>query len=268
MSDPFQNVDAAGPEFIKLFADSMDARQSDPTMEAIVADYLGRLAIPKHGRVVEIGAGAGAVTRRIAAHFAEASVVGYEPSNGFVAEAKERGAGFANLEFVCADGANLPCAEATADAVILHTVLSHVTDPKSILNEAKRVLKPGGTLVVCDADFDKSSLASFPNDPLDCLAKEFVRGFVTDAHIVGKLARLFREVGLAPGHHAVTSRLVNTAPLMMPWIDVTTRGMVERGDISPALRDALIAEHDRRLENGTLYGFQLFATSLASKPAE
>jgi len=40
MADPFQNVDAAGPEFIKMFADAMDARQSDPSMEAIVANYL------------------------------------------------------------------------------------------------------------------------------------------------------------------------------------------------------------------------------------
>ena len=33
MADPFQDVDAAGEEFISAFADSMDERQSDSTME-------------------------------------------------------------------------------------------------------------------------------------------------------------------------------------------------------------------------------------------
>ena len=39
MADPFQNVDAAGPEFIKLFADSMDARQLDAVLAYRYLDY-------------------------------------------------------------------------------------------------------------------------------------------------------------------------------------------------------------------------------------
>ena len=47
MADPFQDVDAAGEEFIASFADSMDARQSDPKMEEIVAIYLSKCGFPK-----------------------------------------------------------------------------------------------------------------------------------------------------------------------------------------------------------------------------
>lgn len=43
MADPFQNVYAVGEKFIKVFADSMDERQSDPTMERIVASHLEKL---------------------------------------------------------------------------------------------------------------------------------------------------------------------------------------------------------------------------------
>ena len=42
MADPFQDVDAAGAEFISAFADSMDARQADPTMEKIVSKLSGQ----------------------------------------------------------------------------------------------------------------------------------------------------------------------------------------------------------------------------------
>ena len=53
MADPFQNVDAAGAEFIKIFADAMDARQDDPTMEQIVANYLSALARENPEKVIE-----------------------------------------------------------------------------------------------------------------------------------------------------------------------------------------------------------------------
>lgn len=266
VADPFQNVDAAGPEFIRLFADSMDVRQADPTMEAIVADFLGRLNLGPGNLLIEVGAGAGAVTRRIAAHAAPAQVIGFEPSQGFVDEAILRATGHENLRFEVADGADLPLTDDCADAVIMHTVLSHVVDPMPLIAEATRVLKPGGALVVCDADFSKASLASFENDPLDACAREFVRHFVTDAHIIGKLRGLLKRAGLQLDHFDATSRVVMTAQQMLPWVDLTAQNMAERGDIGPELAAALVAEHNRRAENGSLYGHQVFGTAIAHKP--
>ncbi|WP_420860083.1 class I SAM-dependent methyltransferase [Marivivens marinus] len=266
MADPFQDVDAAGADFITMFADAMDMRQSDPTMEAIVADYLDRLDQTDVTRIVEIGAGAGAVSRRIAARFPVARVTGFEPSEGFVKEARSRAAGVDNLSFEVADGAALPVAEDSVDAVVIHTVLSHVTDPFPILKEALRVLRPGGRIAVCDADFSKGSFASFPNDPLDSLARTFVSDFVTDAYIVGKLRGLLTGVGLAVDHFQLWNRLTDGAPMMLPWVEVTTKQMVERGQIGAGLRDALIEEHNRRVAAKTLYGFQLFATAIGTKP--
>ncbi|MEL7130862.1 MAG: methyltransferase domain-containing protein [Pseudomonadota bacterium] len=265
MPDPFQNVDAAGPEFIKLFADSMDVRQSDATMEKIVADYLGRLDLPAQSLIVEIGAGAGAVTRRIAARAMPARVVGYEPSKGFVAEARRRGADHANLSFEVADGSDLPDADASVDVAIMHTVLTHVTAPDTLIAEAVRVLKPGGTLVVCDADFSKATLSTCPNDPLDACARAFVQEFVTDPFLVGKLRSLIDDAGLDLFHFQVQSRVVTDAVQMLPWVDMTTQNMVKRGEIGAELADALKAEYHRRAEAGTLYGYQAFATAIATK---
>lgn len=266
MADPFQDVDAAGPEFIKMFADSMDVRQSDPTMERIVADYLGRLPFAAESITIEVGAGAGAVTRRIAVAAHPAKVVGYEPSKGFVNEAIERSKNHDNLFFKVADGAKLPIKNNCVDAVIMHTVLTHVTHPKSLLAEAFRVLKAGGTLVICDADFSKATFSSIPNDPLNICAQEFVREFVTDAFIVGKLRALISTTGMEITSFDVMSRVVTTREQMLPWVEVTTQKMVERGDIGKELANALVAEHDRRAEVGSLYGYQAFATAIARKP--
>ena len=266
MADPFQDVDSAGPEFIKMFADAMDVRQSDPTMEKIVATYLGMLKLSDDSITIEIGAGAGAVTRRIAAHLQPAKVVGYEPSRGFVEEARNRVQGAPNLTFQVADGTNVPVENGTIDAVVMHTVLTHVTHPEKLLAEAFRVLKPGGTLIVCDADFSKATFSNFANDPLDVCAKEFVREFVTDPFIVSKLRSLVSGVGLDLVHFDVESRVVTTKEQMRPWVEATTSQMCERGDIGKELADALVAEHDRRAENESLYGYQAFATAVARKP--
>ena len=267
MADPFQDVDSAGPEFIKMFADAMDARQSDPTMEKIVADYLAPLTVTADSVLVEIGAGAGAVTRRIADFAKPAKVVGFEPSKGFVKEAQQRGAAQSNLRFEAADGANLPCEEGTIDVAILHTVLSHVTEPDALVSEAVRILKPGGVLVICDADFSKAALGHFPNDPLDACAKAFVDGFVTDPFIVGKLRKLLSDAGLRVTKFDVTNRIIADTNQMLPWVEATTKQMVERGEIGQPLADALVVEHNRRVANGALYGFQVFASVSGTKPA-
>ncbi|MCT8160397.1 methyltransferase domain-containing protein [Pseudoruegeria sp. SHC-113] len=267
MADPFQDVDAAGPEFIRVFADSMEVRQADPVMEAVVAAYLDRLGTVAPGeRLIEIGAGAGAVTRRIAARFPQAEVTGYEPSEGFVAEARARTGSHANLAFTAANGADLPLEPASVDVAVMHTVLTHVTAPEALLAEAFRVLKPGGWLVACDVDFSKAALASFANDPLDACARAFVAEFVTDPFIVGKLRGLMRGAGFALTHFGVDSRVVVTPQQMLPWVEQTARLMEARGQIGTALADALITEHDRRAEDGALYGYQAIGTAIARKP--
>ena len=48
------------------------------------------------------------------------------------------------------DGQNLPFPEATFDKVILHLIVAVIPDPLKCLQEAERVLKPGGEAVIFD----------------------------------------------------------------------------------------------------------------------
>lgn len=266
MADPFQDPDEAGEEFIKVFADSMDARQADPTMEAIVAAYLDHFEFTPDTRTIEVGAGAGAVTRRIAARAAPALVVGYEPSRGFVKQARLRAPDVANLSFEVADGAALPEPDGAVDHLVLHTVLTHTPTPDVLLAEAFRVLKPGGVIGLCDVDFSKATLSSFAHDPLDACARTFVGEFVTDPFMVGKLRPLLQAAGFEVAHFDVDSRVVPGKVQMRPWVTETTLLMVARGQISASFAQALVDEHDRRADAGTLYGYQAVATAIGRKP--
>lgn len=261
MADPFQNVDAAGEEFVTAFADSMDARQSDPTMESIVSRYLSKLQFPKGSLTVEVGAGA--VTRRIAAKAKPERVVGFEPSSGFVKEARERVQMHANVSFEVADGTALPLKDSSVQNLVLHTVLTHVERPSLLLKEARRVLDPDGCLVICDADFSKASLCSSASDPLDVCARAFISEFVTDPHIVAKLRPLMTDAGFVVADFDVQSRTIADNDQMLPWVEETAKKMLARGDIGQELFDGLVSEYKRRAAAGTLYGYQVFATAIA-----
>jgi len=55
--------------------------------------------------------------------------------------------GFTPDVFVLADGAALPLPDASMDVVYAHGVLQYAADPRGIVEEAHRVLRPGGTAI-------------------------------------------------------------------------------------------------------------------------
>ena len=57
------------------------------------------------------------------------------------------------------------------------------------------LLRPGGTLVVCDGDFSKASLAIASGDPMHAVAQHFAENFVTDRFLIGKLRTMSRAAG-------------------------------------------------------------------------
>ena len=267
VTDPFQNVSAAGPEFIDTFARQLEVRAAEPAMVGIVEAYLDDLPWDDIAVAVEVGCGTGPVARRMAKRSATAQIIGVEPSPELLDHARRLGEGIDNLRFETSDGAALPLADSAADEIVFHTVLCHVVSPPDLLAEAMRVLRPGGTLVVCDADFSKASLAGFDSDPLQTCAAFFAANYVTDPHLVAKLRMLVRDAGFRLQDFRVSSRTVTDADGMLVWVRLGSAMMVGRGEIGQPLADALVDEYQRRKEAGTLFGHQPFATLIATKVA-
>jgi phosphatidylethanolamine/phosphatidyl-N-methylethanolamine N-methyltransferase len=70
-------------------------------------------------------------------------------NTAMLSRARPRGAGL-QVEWVLGDSMALPFSDTRFDHVVLHLILAVVPEPVLCLNEAARVLKPGGTIILLD----------------------------------------------------------------------------------------------------------------------
>lgn len=94
--------------------------------------------------VLEIAAGPGTLAKHVAPDAKRMVATDY--SEGMIAEAR-KGSSPQNLTFEIADAMDLPYADASFDVVLIANALHIVPDPKKVLTEIKRVLRPDGVLI-------------------------------------------------------------------------------------------------------------------------
>jgi SAM-dependent methyltransferase len=157
------------------------------------ARLYAELGLVGAGPLLEVGAGSGAVTRRLRARWPDLDVIALDLDP--VLQAAAAGAGAPRLR---ADAVALPLPDASVGGVLLRYVLQHTPDPARVLAEARRVLRPGGALVVVDVDDALIGLVepSFPE-----LVPIFTRlaraqGASGGDRLIGRrLSRLLRAAG-------------------------------------------------------------------------
>ncbi|HEY3629510.1 MAG TPA: methyltransferase domain-containing protein [Jatrophihabitantaceae bacterium] len=122
----------------------------DAQAELSFAEELGvfrSLGLDAAASLLEIGAGSGAVTRRLRAAVPWLALTALDRDASLLAHLDATG-----VETVVADAHDLPLPDAGFDAVLLRYVLQHVATPARVLSEAVRVLRPGGLLLVVEVD--------------------------------------------------------------------------------------------------------------------
>ena len=106
--------------------------------------FLSWLAVPAEQRWLDVGCGTGALCAAIVEHCSPSSVVGVEPSDGFLNTAKEQLAGRAVLHRGSAT--EIPLDDASIDVTVSGLVLNFVPDGRAALAEMARVTGSGGTI--------------------------------------------------------------------------------------------------------------------------
>lgn len=100
--------------------------------------------------VVDAGSGTGRLLKELSV--ASRHVIGIDHSSSMLEEARRRIASEAldNVELRLGELAHLPVADASANCAVLNMVLHHAADPQVVLRELRRLLVPGGRLIIAD----------------------------------------------------------------------------------------------------------------------
>jgi ArsR family transcriptional regulator len=100
--------------------------------------------------VADIGAGTGAMLPVLAPHVRE--VIAIDPSPAMLkgAKARVRELSLANIDIRQGTAESLPIDNASVDVALLSLVLAYTPDPAAVLRDVRRILKPGGIVLIID----------------------------------------------------------------------------------------------------------------------
>lgn len=167
----------------------------------VAREFLTWLAVPPGRRWLDVGCGTGALSGTILDSAEPASVVGVDPSPGFVAYARGQVAD-PIAAFEVGDARALPVADADVDIVVSGLVLNFVpaAEHTMAIAEMRRVVRPGGTVAAYVWDYagEMQLMRAFWDaaTELDPLAAELDEGRRFSICSPDALTALLRDGGL------------------------------------------------------------------------
>jgi ubiquinone/menaquinone biosynthesis C-methylase UbiE len=146
------------PEEVARAADRLAAFASAPSEIAARERFIERLELYPGARVLDVGAGSGSLTLDLTVRVApDGKVVALDPSAELLAHLIEaaRASDVASVVEACAaDGRAMPFDDDAFDRALCHWVLLHVDRPQQVVGEMVRVVRPGGTVMCVEVDWD------------------------------------------------------------------------------------------------------------------
>ena len=141
--------------------------------------------------VLDLGSGAGFDCFLAAKRVGETGrVIGVDMTSEMIEKARENAqkGGYQNVEFRLGEIENIPAADNSVDVVISNCVINLSPDKGKVFQEAFRVLKPGGRLMVSDIvllkelpDFIRDSIAAYVGCISGAMRKEDYLGAIRKA---------------------------------------------------------------------------------------
>jgi ubiquinone/menaquinone biosynthesis C-methylase UbiE len=191
------------------------AERLDSLHQALVDDFreiIGRLPLSGVETVIDAGCGDGFFTSLLAERLRSGQVIGLDNSTAFLRAAEQRlrtPIGEGRVRLVEGDVNQLPFEDASVDVVWSgHSMQSYPQIPH-VLEEFRRVLRPGGLLAILETDNIHSIMLSWPPWPPDlemAVRRAEHREIGTEDSYIGTYFPRFAQRLLSEGGYEELSR--------------------------------------------------------------
>ena len=198
--DPHRFSNELDDAAINRLIQRLESRAKDAVFSRLLDRYAAHLKLPDSAKVLDIGCGTGAVLRTLAQRAGfEGQLYGVDQCQPFVDAARE----FTNeqgmdgrIDFRVGDAHRLDFPSEAFDAVIAHTLISHVSEPQQVLQEMARVVRPDGIVVIFDGDYASLTYAFPDHDFGHRMDVALADATFNNPRIMRDLPRLLPEHGL------------------------------------------------------------------------
>ena len=161
----------------------------------MLQEYLEAIDLAATQSILALGCGTGAEVREV---LRRPDFRGRVTAIDISADLVERGKGLAEregfagrIEWLVGDAQELRLSDGAFDLVLAHTLVSHVPDPKRVVQEAARVVRPGGAVVIFDGDY--ATMTFGVDREMD---EKIISGVIANPRVMRGMPQLLREVGL------------------------------------------------------------------------
>jgi ubiquinone/menaquinone biosynthesis C-methylase UbiE len=268
--DPFGRTDKLDPLMLDVLVARFEARGKHPQFSKMLMEYLDAMDIDSTNMVLDIGCGTGLAARAIVHRSGFLGrVVGIDLSSHLIAAAVrlvgEEGVA-ERIEFRTGNASNLDFADGSFDAIVIHTLLSHIDNPVTVLKEAARVVKVGGVIGIFDGDY--ASLTFDHPDPAKGKAYDeaLISAVVTNPRVMRQMPRLLRAVGLKMlASFSYNLSEVGTANFWSSAVEAYRKLIPKAGVMSEDEADAWAAALRSDSEAGVFFGSSNYYSYIAKR---
>ncbi len=269
--DPYRVTDTLDEGVLDAIATRLEGRGRHPAFVRMMDEYLDAMRIDGAEAVIDLGCGTGVASRRVAQRSGFSGYVTGIDQSPFLIGAAMRLAGDENLagrvEFRVGDTQSLDLGADEFDAVIAHTLISHVERPAAVLGEIARIAKPGGSIGIFDGDYASLTFGHPDPDRGRRDDEALIGAIVTNPRIMRQMPVLAHEAGLElVASFPYVLAEVGQADFWLPAIDSFRKLMPTAGAMTEAEAGAWADRLLQASESGLFFGASNYYGYVLRKP--
>jgi len=199
--DPYNDPDRHSESTIEAMVMRLEERGRHSVFAGMIEAYLKEVPTDMPHRVLDLGCGTGVVARALEDRLHPASVVVGADISRRLLDAARALSPHSRILWQQVSPGPLPFGDSDFDLITMHTLLSHVAAPEELLREARRLLRPGGRLIVFDADHASTTYGLPEYARMRAVDQRLAEAIATHPDICRQLPRLLKAAGLRLKRH-------------------------------------------------------------------